>query len=129
MIALDTNVIVRYLTLDDPDQGPRAKAIFDGLTEDEPGFIATVVCAETQWVLTRSYKLTTDDVVERLTALSQSDEIRAEDPAAVTSAASAARQGADFADALIAAAATRAGCNEVVTFDKRASSKLGWRLA
>ncbi len=129
MIALDTNVIVRYLTLDDPDQGPRAKAIFDRLTEDEPGFIATVVWAETHWVLTRSYKLATDDVVKRLTALSLSDEIRAEDSAAVASAASAARQGADFADALIAAAATRAGCREVVTFDKRASSKLGWRLA
>jgi predicted nucleic acid-binding protein len=39
-----------------------------------------------------------------------------------------ARAGADFADALMAAAAQRGGCDEVVTFDKSAALRLGWRL-
>lgn len=68
-------------------------------------------------------------VVDRLAALSLADEIRAEDPASVASAVRSARRGADFADALIAAAATRKGCQTVVTFDKRAADKLGWTLA
>lgn len=128
MIALDTNVIVRYLTQDDPDQAAAATAVFDGLTQDEPGFVPTVVWAEIHWVLTRAYRFSADDVVDRLKGLSRSDEIRAEDSAAVDSAVDAARAGADFADALIGAAAARAGCTDVVTFDKRAASRLGWRL-
>lgn len=43
MIALDTNVIVRFLTQDDADQARRAVAVFDELTADEPGFVSTVV--------------------------------------------------------------------------------------
>lgn len=128
MIALDTNVIVRFLTQDDADQAQRATRIFSGLTEEEPGFVATVVWAETHWVLTRSYGFKRQDVVELLDALLLADEIRAEDPSAVASAVIAARHGADFADALIAAAASRAGCDAVVTFDRRAAGTLDWRL-
>ena len=117
MIALDTNVIVRFLTQDDADQARRAVAVFDELTADEPGFVSTVVWAELHWVLTRSYGFTPRDVVERIAGLSVADEIDAE-----------ARRGADFADALIDAAAKRAGCDDVVTFDKRASTRLGWTL-
>ena len=128
MIALDTNVIVRFLTQDDADQARRAVAVFDELTADEPGFVSTVVWAELHWVLTRSYGFTPRDVVERIAGLSVADEIDAEDPAAVAAAVSSARRGADFADALIDAAAKRAGCDDVVTFDKRASTRLGWTL-
>lgn len=129
MIGLDTNVIVRYLTQDDPDQAPVATRIFESLREDSPGYVATVVWAETYWVLTRSYGFRRNEVVDRLAALSLADEIRAEDPAGVAAALKSARQGADFADALIDTSAARAGCQEVFTFDKRAADRLGWRLA
>ncbi len=128
MIALDTNVVVRYLTQDDPGQARRATELLDGLTPHDPAFIATVVWAEVHWVLTHAYEFPAREVVEHLAALSLSDEVRAEDPAAVAAAGAAARHGADFADALISAAADRSGCREVVTFDKRAAAKLGWRL-
>lgn len=128
MIALDTNVIVRYLTQDDPDQARGATTIIDSLTSASPGFIATIVWAEIHWVLTRAYGFGALEVIEKLADLSLSDEIRAEDQGAVASALASARHGADFADALIGAAAKRAGCDEVVTFDRRASAKLGWRL-
>ena len=50
MIGLDTNVIVRYLTQDDPIQSPIATEIFETrLTEDEPGFISIVAMTETVW--------------------------------------------------------------------------------
>ena len=128
MIGLDTNVVVRYLTQDHPEQAARASAIVDGLTVETPGFIATVVWAEIHWVLTRAYRFSPSDVVERLDTLALADEIRAENVSAVRTAIVAARRGADFADALIDAAAGGAGCGETVTFDQRAAAKLGWRL-
>ncbi len=129
MIGLDTNVIVRYLTQDDPDQAPVATRIFESLDEDEPGYVATVVWAETYWVLTHSYGFRGNEVVDQLAALSRADEIRAEDPSGLAAALRSARHGADFADALIASAASRAGCRTVATFDRRAADRLGWSLA
>ncbi|MFT3888362.1 MAG: type II toxin-antitoxin system VapC family toxin [Arachnia sp.] len=129
MIALDTNVLARYLTQDDPDQAQRATAIMDGLTVSSPGFVATIVWAELHWVLTRAYGFAPREVVERISDLALADEIRPEEPAAIAGAVSAARKGADFADALIGEAATAVGCDAIVTFDKRAAAKLGWRLA
>ena len=126
MIALDTNVIVRFLTQDDADQARRAVAVFDELTADEPGFVSTVVWAELHWVLTRSYGFTPRDVVERIAGLSVADEIDAEDPAVVASAVSSARRGADFADALIDAAYRKAGCERTLSFNRAACQALGW---
>lgn len=128
MIALDTNVIVRYLVQDDPDQSSRATSVIDNLSDSAPGLVTTVVWAEVYWVLTRAYGFGRPDVVEQLAALCTADEIRTENSAAVGSAILQAQRGADFADALIGATATGAGCAEVVTFDKRAAAKLGWRL-
>lgn len=128
MIGLDSNVLVRYIAQDDPVQSAAAAEVIDGLTEEEQGFLTSVTWAELYWVLTRSYGFARAAVLERLQTLALADEIRSEDAAAVASAIHAARQGADFADALIAAVARRAGCTEVVTFGKRAAERLGWRL-
>jgi predicted nucleic-acid-binding protein len=54
MIGLDTNVLVRYLTQDDPIQSPKATAIIERhLTEQNPGFVSVVAMVETAWVLDR----------------------------------------------------------------------------
>lgn len=127
MIALDTNVLVRYLTQDDPEQARRATQALGELSSTTPGFVPTLVWAETYWVLTRAYKVVAATVVETLAAFAASVEIEPEDPRTLAEAIAGARNGADFADALIDAAARRAGCDQVVTFDRRASSLLGWR--
>ena len=128
MIGLDSNVVVRYFVQDDHDQATRAASVIDGLTVAIPGFISTVTWAEIYWVLTRTYKFNRTDVIEKLAALLNAEEIRAESPAAVAAAVFHARRGADFADTLIDIAARHAGCTQIVTFDKRAAAKLGWRL-
>ena len=51
MISVDTNVIVRLLTCDDPPQFKRAKSLF----EKESIFITTTVILETEWVLRYAY--------------------------------------------------------------------------
>jgi predicted nucleic-acid-binding protein len=127
VIGLDTNVLVRFLTRDDPEQARAADAVMSSLTADDPGFVATVVWVELYWVLHRAMKLDRHDVLDRIEALSISPEIHAEDLTGVSAALGAARSGADFPDALIATAASRAGCREVVSFDRRAADRLGWR--
>ena len=76
-------------------------------------------------MLTRSYGLRLHEVVDRL-PLSLGDEIRPEDPQAWPERSSP-HDGPDFANAVTNAAAM--GTPGVVTFDKRAAERLGWRLA
>ena len=55
MIAIDTNVLVRFLTQDDPDQARAATEFMNGLRESDPGFIGREVMVELVWVLERAY--------------------------------------------------------------------------
>jgi predicted nucleic-acid-binding protein len=128
MIGLDTNVVVRYLTQDDPAQARVANRVFGGLTAKEPGYVPLVVWAEVYWVLTRLYRFAHDDAIDVFEDLLASDEIAAQSEAQVASALAKARGGADFADALILAAADAAGCVESVTFGSKAARRLGYRL-
>ena len=70
MIGLDTNVLVRYLTQDDPSQARLATELIERrLSEQDPGFISVVAMVETAWVLERAYGLRAADiaaVIERL---------------------------------------------------------------
>ena len=51
MLAFDTNIIVRYLTGDHPQQSRKAKALIDS----EHIFVCTTVLLETEWVLRSVY--------------------------------------------------------------------------
>jgi len=69
MIGIDTNVLVRYLAQDDPIQSPIATQLIDGLTRENPGYIAQIVLIETVWVLTRTYKMTRSAVADAVESL------------------------------------------------------------
>lgn len=63
MIGLDTNILVRYLTQDDPVQSPKATELIERrLTEHDPGFISVLAMVETVWVLERAYGLANADI-------------------------------------------------------------------
>jgi predicted nucleic acid-binding protein len=64
MLAIDTNVIVRYLTADHPEQSPKAKALIDTASE----FVCTTVLLETEWVLRSVYGYSPAKVAEALGA-------------------------------------------------------------
>lgn len=70
MIGLDTNILVRYLTQDDPAQTRAATRLIEHqLSAHEPGMILAIVLAETLWVLGDLYDATSNeqiDCVERL---------------------------------------------------------------
>lgn len=128
MIGLDTNVLVRHLVQDDEQQAAVAGRLLSTLQARDPGFVSLVVMVELYWVLRTSYRLPVDEVLEHLEALLAVRELEFEDGETVWRAVLKARHGADFADALIADTAELFGCDEVVTFDRRAGRSLGMRL-
>lgn len=121
MIGLDTNVVVRYLVQDDPDQSPVASALIDELSETEPGYLSLVTVVEVYWVLHRAYKVTNGRCVELLEGLLDARELRIDRAAIVRTALTASRGDLDFADAVIAELGRAAGCEHTVTFDQRAA--------
>ena len=62
MIAIDTNIIVRFLTRDDEAQFLKAYNIF----KEEDIFIPDSVILETEWVLRYSYNFSIEDICQAL---------------------------------------------------------------
>lgn len=126
MIGLDTNVLVRFLTQDDPVQGPQAHALVTGLTVAEPGFIGREVMVETFWVLERAYNLPRARIAGVLQGLLEARELVVEAADRVALALDRYRNGgAGFADQMIALAAEAAGASATVTFDRKAATGPG----
>ncbi|GAA1466670.1 PIN domain-containing protein [Microbacterium thalassium] len=128
MIGLDTNVLLRYVVRDDRAQAAAADAVMDSLTTDAPGFVTHVVLAELAWTLARTYRMDRNTRIKILQSLVETESLEFEDGESVVRALALAEEGADFADALIAASGELFGIPEFVTFDRAASRHLGWRL-
>jgi predicted nucleic-acid-binding protein len=129
MIGLDTNVLVRYLTHDDPGQAAAAKKVMNSLSFDSPGFLSLIVIAELVWVLAISYRYQKKEIEQVLENLLRSKELVIERAEIVSQALRAFRAGrADFADYLIERCAHAAECGFTVTFDQRAATAAGMRL-
>lgn len=128
MTGLDTNVVVRYLVQDEPDQSARASAVIDALTETEPGYLSLVTVVELYWVLRRAYRLGTTCCAEMIGGLLHARELRVGQDSIVRAALMASREGPDFVDAVIAEFGRAAGCTHTVTFDRRAARSDEMRL-
>jgi predicted nucleic-acid-binding protein len=130
MIGLDTNVLVRYLTQDDPIQSRQATDLIEHrLTELNPGFISVVAMTETAWVLERAYGLNASEIAVAIERTLQADVLLVEDEQQVFAAMAALRDGrGSFADALIGALGERAKCSHTATFDRKALRLSGFAL-
>lgn len=129
MIALDTNVLVRFLVQDDPMQAQLATKVIDQLTDDAPGFVSREVLIELVWVLERAYRLGGPEIATALDGLLSATELEVEGSDEVAPALELYRNdGFGFADLMIAAAARRAGATEMVTFDRKAARLPGVHL-
>ena len=128
MIGLDTNVVIRYLVQDEPDQSARASEVIDVLTESEPGFLSLVTIVELYWVLRRAYKVSTARCSEMIEALLVARELHVGQDSIVRAALVASVDGPDFADAVIAELGRVAGCTHTVTFDRGAARSSEMRL-
>ena len=115
MIALDTNVVVRLLTNDDPSQAAEAAHL---LASDQV-FLPLSVVLETEWVLRSVYSLERQTVAHAFRSLLGISSVAAEAVDRVGQALDWYEQGFDFADALHLASAAQAGAERIATFDTR----------
>ncbi len=129
MIALDTNVVLRFLLQDDPLQAARANALFATLSADAPGYLSREVMVELVWVLERAYGQPRRDIAAALDGLLAAREITVENLDRVGLAVERYRQGGPgFSDQMIALAARDTGCRATYTFDRKAASQAGMQL-
>ncbi len=128
MIALDTNVLVRFLLEDDEAQFRAATAIIAraGRSGDQL-FVSDVVLCEVCWVLAARYQLVKPQIIALLTKLLHARQLtfRASDVLVRAIEAYAAGKG-DFADYVIREDAVAAGCDSVATFDKALLKEAGF---
>lgn len=113
MVAIDIDILVRYLTGDHPAQSSRARKIVDA----QPIFVPVTVMLETEWVLRSVYDFQPAEVVRALRAFGGLPQVTIEDATIIAAALDLAEQGMDFADTLHLGRA--AGQDAFLTFDRR----------
>ncbi|MBV8212722.1 MAG: type II toxin-antitoxin system VapC family toxin [Verrucomicrobia bacterium] len=129
MTGIDTNVLVRYLVRDDPEQARKAaRFIKSQCSTDDPGLINRIVLCELVWVLETAYEYPRQAVTLALEKILRTAQFIIEDHSEAWLAFREYQQGADFADAFVGAINQRLGCALTVTFDKKASRRPGFRV-
>ena len=123
MKAVDSNVLVRYITADDAAQFEAARILIEEeLRPESPGLLIDLVLVETCWVLRRLYSATHPELLSIVRTLLDAPNLVVDCRDAVLDAfASWERHGGDFADALIARRASKAGATTTLTFDRGAA--------
>ena len=117
MLAIDTNVVVRYVVGDGGEQFGRAVDII----ENNEISIALTVVLETEFVLRDAYQYSRQDILAALKKIFGLPTVMLKDQQIVWKAMTLAASGLDFADALHLAQSQ--GCQAFVTFDKRLIAK------
>ena len=120
MIALDTNVLVRFLTQDDDAQFQIAADLIEGCTRDVPGYVCREVMIELVWVLERAYKYSREEIAEVLLSIVTASQLAVENAQDIGSVVNLYRkEGYDFADLMIRQAAQRTENRVLKTFDQK----------
>jgi predicted nucleic-acid-binding protein len=130
VIGLNTNVVLRYLLQDDPEQSRQANEIFAGrVSEQEPGYLSLVCVLELVWVLRSFLRQSSVEIAAHLEHLLAADSLVIQNEQQVFEAAFALKRGTgEFEDALIGALNAWAGCEKTLTFDRRAGRLAGFEV-
>ena len=113
MRAVDTNIVVRFVTGDDSHQAVRAKRVI----AEGNVFASTTVLLESEWVLRSVYGFSGKEITVALRRFAGLPGVSVENPVLLADALDRAEKGMDFADALHLGAA--ANCEAMLTFDRR----------
>ena len=117
MIAIDTNILVRIVTNDDPVQAQRAANIL----QNHAIFISKTVLLELEWVLRFSYSLERTIILATLQKILATDSFTIEQSSVIEQSLQWYEKGMDFADALHLACSLHA--DKFVSFDKKLIKK------
>ena len=117
MIGIDTNILIRYLTADDPIQYEQVMKL---LGSSQSAYISPIVWVETVWVLTNFYGISRERQCEKLVELLEIQTFQVDSSTAVANAIKSYQNGYDFADAMIGQF-NALQCETTWTFDKKAA--------
>ena len=123
MIGIDANVLVRFLTRDDPDAFEKAASFFSKRSSSDPAYLSSVALAEAIWVLRRGYRYSKKELADVLSRLLSTNALVIGGSEALKTS-NGLVDTSMIADHLIAHFCKAAGCNSVVTFDKRAAQNV-----
>jgi predicted nucleic-acid-binding protein len=129
--GLDTNVLLRFLTADDPAQTQRVDALFAAAERtDGRFFVSTIALCELSWTLGgQPYGLDRDEIAAVLERALSTRLLEVQDRVSVRRALVDFRAGrADFADYLLGRQSSEAGCTDTVTFDRKLKGAAGFAL-
>lgn len=115
-VTVDTNVLVRLVVGDEPDQMAAASQMFD---EADVIAIGVQTLSELVWVLRRSYGVTRDEIAAAIRTIAASEKVVL-DRGAVEAGLACLDAGGDFADGVVAHEGAWLGGDTFVSFDKRA---------
>lgn len=129
MRGLDTNILVRYVTDDDPAQAALVRSfLLDMEARGERLHVSCVVLCELCWSL-RGYGYSRADIHAVLSRVLKTGLFEVQDSDLVRCALEEYGQGrADFADYLIGLQNRQAGCADTVTFDGKLKSASGFTI-
>jgi len=130
VIGIDTDILVRYLAQDAPDQAKIATEFIENTcTKDDLGFINHITLCEMCWVLKRLYKTPKEPLAEIIEQLLRTAQLFLQEPQVVWMALEEFKtNNADFPDCLMAQINLINYCSSTVTFDVKASKVAGFNL-
>lgn len=128
MIALDTNVLVRFLVEDDAEQTAKVQRLIRGALErNQSLFVSEIVLCEIVWVLRSSYRFQRAEILTALGLLLRSQQLAFASRERIFRAVDAYRAGrGDFADYMIRSQAVEFGCRLVATFERALQKEDGF---
>lgn len=128
MIGVDTNILVRVLTADDPKQAELASHFLEErCSVSQPGLVNSVVITELIWVLESLYGYTRSNIVVALESLLANGKLAIEPREQVQAALLTYKNvNCDFIDALLGEINLAPGCEATATFDRKAAKLKGF---
>jgi len=130
-LFIDSNVLLRFFTVDNAGQHERAADLLKSAAEGKVRLLCgPPVFFEVAWTLRAAYHVPPDRILAALKMLYALPGLEFTDANVVGSVlASSSSTGVEFADAYIAASARAAGCDGVATFNEKAFDRLGLAIA
>ncbi|MCZ6674614.1 MAG: type II toxin-antitoxin system VapC family toxin [Verrucomicrobia bacterium] len=130
MTGLDTNILVRYFTRDDPKQWKLVNTFLESNCDSKnSGWISSIVLCEVVWVLSTGYEYSKSQIITLLNQLLLTAELRMEAHDTVRQVIKDYETGnADFSDYLIGRLNQKTGCETTITFDKKVAAHLSFTL-
>jgi len=128
--GLDTNILVRYITGDDPDQARRVEALLEETeAEGDRLHVSTITLCELAWVLRSRYRMNRGEISQALQFLLDITLLEIQDRDLVQRAFTDFKAGSgDFPDHLIGWQNWHSGCAGTLTFDRVLADSVGFTL-